>query len=63
MLARSTEQLAIMVVIQFPPRLSRRTDVIIELRYGMCWRRLSDNAIITWTKYVITYTSYYIHCI
>jgi len=49
MFARSMEQFAIIVVRQFPPRLSRRTDVIIELRYGMCWRRLSDNAIITWT--------------
>ena len=34
----SKEHVAIMVVIQFPPRLSRNTDVIIELRYRM-WCR------------------------
>ena len=33
---RSGFMVAIMEVLQLPPRESRRTDVIIELRYGMC---------------------------
>lgn len=37
--ARSVEMLATMTVRQFPPRLSRSTEVIMELRYciGSCW--------------------------
>ena len=31
---------AIMMVLQFPPKESLRTEVIIELRYGMCERPL-----------------------
>ena len=31
---RSGDKVASIVVIQFPPRLSRSTDVIMELRYG-----------------------------
>lgn len=36
LLTISAFTVAIMTVLQFPPRLSRRTDVIIEFRYGMC---------------------------
>jgi len=49
MLLRSIEQVAIIVVIQLPPRLSLSTEVIIELRYGMCCRLLSDSATITYS--------------
>ena len=35
--ARSVETVATMTVRQFPPRLSRSTEVIIELRYCDWW--------------------------
>ena len=31
----SAEQVAIITVLQLPPKLSRKTDVIMELRYGI----------------------------
>ena len=43
----STESVAIMVVMQFPPRLSLRTLVIMEFLYGMCARCFSARAMIT----------------
>jgi hypothetical protein len=49
-LIRSAESVAIMVVMQLPPRLSRKTDVIIEFRYGICVRALSDSATITFAN-------------
>ena len=38
---------AIMVVKQLPPRLSRSIDVRSELRYGICVLAFSDSATIT----------------
>lgn len=35
---------AIMTVLQFPPRLSRSTEVIMELRYGMCCLHLAKKS-------------------
>ena len=46
----STAHVAIIVVIQFPPKLSRKTDVIIEFRYGMCERCFSERATITCSR-------------
>ena len=43
----SADSVAIMVVIQFPPKLSLSTDVIMELRYGMCERFFSDRDTMT----------------
>lgn len=36
-----------MVVMQFPPRLSLRTLVIMEFRYGTCARCFSERAMMT----------------
>ena len=47
MLAFSTEHVAIMVVMQFPPKESRSTLVIMELRYGICDLVFSDRATMT----------------
>ena len=47
MLRFSIEQVAIMVVMQLPPRLSRSTEVIMEFLYGTCCRFFSDSARIT----------------
>lgn len=44
----STASVAIIVVMQLPPRLSLKTDVNNEFLYGMWERFFSDNAIITW---------------
>lgn len=44
----SKESVAIMVVIQFPPRLSRSTEVIMEFLYGMWERFFSASAMMTW---------------
>ena len=44
---------AIIIVLQFPPKLSLNTDVIIELRYGICplpFVAFSYNATITISK-------------
>lgn len=41
------DTVAIMVVIQLPPRLSLSTDVIIEFLYGMCERFFSERAMMT----------------
>lgn len=43
----SIDSVAIMVVMQLPPRLSRRTEVIMEFLYGMCDRFLSAREMIT----------------
>ena len=43
----STDTVATIDVIQLPPRLSRSTDVIMELRYGMCERFFSLSDMIT----------------
>lgn len=51
----SMEHVAIIVVMQLPPRLSRNTDVIMELRYGMCCRDLLDKAMITLKKVMLLY--------
>jgi len=44
----STLQVAIIVVMQFPPNESLNTDVIIEFLYGMCDLDFSESATITW---------------
>ena len=36
--SNSALRVTMKTVLQLPPRLSRSTDVIIELRYGMCMR-------------------------
>jgi hypothetical protein len=50
----SVATVAIIAVRQLPPSESRRTDVIMELRYGTCVRPLpvliSCSAMITWTR-------------
>ena len=46
----SADRVAIIVVMQFPPKLSRNNDVIMELRYGMWLRAFSDSATITCSK-------------
>ena len=60
----STLHVAIIVVIQFPPKLSRNIDVIMEFRYGMCWRFFSDNDTMTYNdKYITTmcFSEWFIH--
>lgn len=44
----SKESVAIMVVMQFPPKLSLRTLVIMEFLYGICERCFSERAMMTW---------------
>ena len=43
----STDIVAIIVVSELPPKESLKTDVIIELRYGMWVLDLSPSAVIT----------------